>query len=309
MASLLSLIPSIIGGSADLTGSNLTRPASANLVDFQPGSFNGRYIRFGIREHAMTAIVNGIDAHGGLIAFGATFLNFVGYALGALRLSCLSHHGSILVATHDSIGLGEDGPTHQPVELVAGLRAMPNVLVMRPADQTETSACWAIAIEHRKTPSVLCLSRQAAPPLAGSSFDGTFKGAYAVNNVKTPKLVIIGTGTEVALCVSAAAKLADAGISTRIVSMPCTELFDEQSADYHSSLFPVGIPVLSVEAYVDFGWQKYSHYHVGMSSFGASAPDTVLYEKFGITVANVVEKGTKLVAHFNGSAPALRVSL
>lgn len=303
LAVLFPTITGLIGGSADLTPSNLTRPASANLTDFAPGNYAGRYLRFGVREHAMTAIVNGLDAHGGLIPFGATFLNFIGYALGALRLAALSHYRSIFVATHDSIGLGEDGPTHQPVELVAALRAMPNVQVLRPGDQTETSGAWAVAVANAHGPSVLCLSRQNTVPQARSSIEGVKKGAYKLDDVANPQLVIVASGTEVSLAVDAAKALSgEARVSA--VSMPCQELFDAQPEAYQKSVFPDGVPVVSVEPYVSFGWEKYSHVHVGMTGFGASAPAETLYKKFGITTDHVIAAGRRLLARFpNGNAP------
>ena len=301
LAALLPRFPNVIGGSADLTGSNLTRPEAAKLVDFQKATPAGRYLRFGVREHAMCAICNGIDAHGGLIAFGATFLNFIGYALGAVRLSAMSKHGCIYVATHDGIGLGEDGPTHQPVELVACLRGTPNTLVFRPADQTEVSASWALAIERRGTPSILCLSRQSVPPL-NSDFDKVAKGAYAINSVAKPDLILIGTGTELSLCVEAADSMKD--LKVRVVSMPCDGLFLEQPASYRQELLPDGVPVLSVEVYNNVGWDRFSHYHIGMAGWGASGEAKDLYKHFGFTAANIADKGRKLVKHFGGKAPS-----
>lgn len=309
LAALFPAIPALVGGSADLTPSNLTRPGSANLVDFEPGSFQGRYFRFGVREHAMCSILNGLDAHGGLIPFGGTFLNFIGYALGAVRLAALSHHRAIYVATHDSIGLGEDGPTHQPVELVAALRAMPNLLVFRPGDQTETSGAWAAAVANARGPSVLCLSRQNTVPQAASSMDGVKKGAYTLQGAADPQLVLVASGSEVSMVVDAAKALGDE-LRVSVVSMPCQELFDAQSEEYRKSVFPDGVPVVSVEPYVSFGWDKYSHVHVGMAGFGASAPAGVLYKQFGITTEHVVEVGRKLAARFpNGTAPLKSISV
>lgn len=302
LAALIPALPQLIGGSADLTGSNLTRPGTAALVDFQKATQHGTYLRFGVREHAMCAIMNGIDAHGGLIAFGGTFLNFVGYALGAVRLSAMSEHGVVIVATHDGIGLGEDGPTHQPVELVVSLRATPNMLVFRPSDQTETSAAWWIAVQRRKSPSVLCLTRQNTVPQPNSSFEGVAKGAYTIVEAENPQVVLVGTGSEVELATKAAT-LIGSDLRVRVVSMPCTNLFDEQSEEYKAALFPAGVPILSVEAYSSVGWDRYSHYHVGLDTFGASAPAEALYAHFGITAENVADKARKLVAHFGGNAP------
>jgi transketolase len=308
MAALMPMAPFLIGGSADLTGSNLTRPGTAALVDMQKETPEGRYIRFGVREHGMAAMMNGIDAHGGLIAFGATFLNFIGYAMGAVRLAALSEHGAIYVATHDGIGLGEDGPTHQPVELSALLRATPNLLLLRPSDQTETSAMWAVAMERRKTPSVMALSRQATTPQPGSNFDGAKQGGYVLVSCgcDSPDVILIATGTEVGIAVDAAAVVAAKGKKVRVVSMPSTDLFDEQTAAYRETVLPAGVPALSVEAYVSLGWGKYSHYHCGMDRFGGSAPADVLYKEFGLTPAVVADKAEKLLAHFGGKpAPAL----
>ena len=302
LAEIMARAPWVVGGSADLTGSNLTRPGDAKLVDFQKETPAGRYIRFGVREHGMTGVLNGIDAHGGLVGFGATFLNFVSYAMGSVRLSAMSEHGVVMVATHDSIGLGEDGPTHQPVETLAALRSMPNLIVLRPSDQTETSAAWAVAMERRKTPTVLCLSRQAAEPIEGSSFDGVSKGAYTVVDAEAPQLVIVSSGTEVALAVEAAKQT---GVPTRVVSMPAWELYAEQSAEYKASVFPAGVPVLSVEPYSSFGWERISHAHCGLESWGASAPAPKLYEHFGLTAPAIAAKGQKLVAALGGKAPAL----
>lgn len=308
LAALFPAIPALVGGSADLTPSNLTRPASANLVDFMPSSYQGRYFRFGVREHAMLAILNGLDAHGGLIPFGATFLNFLGYGLGAIRVAALSHHRAIYVATHDSIGLGEDGPTHQPVELIAGLRATPNLYVFRPSDQTETSGAWASAVSFARSPSVLCLSRQNTIPQPKSSIEGTKKGGYILVDAANPQLIIIASGTEISLAVEAATKLSD--LRVRVVSMVCQELFDEQPEAYQLSILPEGVPCVSVEPYVSFGWDKYSHVHVGLNHFGASAPAEKLYERFNITSEAVVAAARQLIARFpNNSAPFKRFRL
>lgn len=305
LTSLFSLMPQLVGGSADLSGSNCTRPDKANLIDFTPATRQGTYLRFGVREHAMCAICNGIDAHGGLRAFGATFLNFFEYAGGTIRLSAMSHHGVIFVATHDTIGLGEDGPTHQPIEHFTWLRATPNVEVDRPCDQTETSAAWACAIESTTRPTIMSLTRQNTPHLKGSSFDGACHGAYTfLEPAVAPKLIIIATGSEVQNAVEAAALLEAKGIPTRVVSMPSTTRFDRQSDDFKRALFPVGIPILSVEAMSPLGWEKYSHYHIGMTTFGASAPADTLFEKFGFGKADIADKGMKLLQHFGDKAPS-----
>ncbi|ORY05859.1 transketolase [Basidiobolus meristosporus CBS 931.73] len=294
-------VPELVGGSADLTHSNLTRWKSA--VDFQHestglGSYAGRYIRFGVREHGMAAICNGIASYGGLIPFCSTFLNFISYALGASRLSSLSHLRVIYVMTHDSIGLGEDGPTHQPVETLTTLRATPNTLVFRPADGNEVSGAYLAAIQNNLRPSVLALSRQNLPQLAGSSIENTLKGAYVLSDVANPAIVLVATGSEVSACVEAAKELAKNNIQARVVSMPSMELFDEQEQSYKESVFPRGVPVLSVEALSTFGWSKYAHASIGMTTFGASAPANQLYEKFGMTPPAIADKAMKTVEYY-----------
>ena len=300
---LCEAIPDMMGGSADLTPSNLTKFRGA--LDFQAGTPEGRYVRFGVREHAMAAICNGMHAYSkGLIPFCATFLNFFGYAAGAVRVSALSEHGVLYIATHDSIGLGEDGPTHQPVEALTHFRAMPNVLTMRPADANEVSGAYMCAIENRGSPSVIALSRQGCPNLAGSSPEAVRLGAYVVHKSKcgddgkaTPKLILAGTGSEVGLCISACEKL---DLAVHVVSFPCWELFEKQSKEYQHSIFPAGIPVLGVEALSVDGWSKFAHAMVGMVTFGASAPGKDLANRFGFTVDNVVERAKGLLEFYAG---------
>jgi transketolase len=256
--------------------------------------------------------MNGIDAHGGLIPYAGTFLNFAGYAMGALRLSAMSRHGIIFVATHDSIGLGEDGPTHQPVEIMAALRATPNTLVLRPADQTETSAAWTIALEHRDTPSILCLSRQNLPSLDGTSLGGVRLGAYTIAEypaaTKNPAVVLIGSGSEVQLAVEAAKDLVkNQGVeSVRVVSMPSWELFEDQSPSYRRSILPGGAAIVSIEPFASLGWEKYSHFHVGLKEWGASAPADVLYKELGITSEAMVKAAKGLLERYgSGKCPAV----
>jgi len=307
---LAEAVPELVGGSADLTPSNLTKFKGA--LDFQAATPEGRYIRFGVREHAMAAICNGISAWSpALIPFCATFLNFTGYALGAMRVSALSHHGVIYVATHDSIGLGEDGPTHQPVEALLNFRAMPNILTVRPADANETSGAYMVALEHRHCPTVIALSRQGCPNLAASSAEAVRQGAYVLEGPepgKKPKLVIVGTGSEVALILQASATLtSELGPGTiQTVSMPCWELFDGQSADYKRTIFPSSVPVLAVEALCAEGWCKYAHSVVGMNTFGASAPGKDLAKKFGFTPENVINRAKELINYYaTNPAPSL----
>ncbi|NJN31204.1 MAG: transketolase [Synechococcales cyanobacterium RM1_1_8] len=289
-------VPELVGGSADLTHSNLTYLKCS--TDFQKGAYAGRNLRFGVREHGMGAICNGIALHGtGLIPFDATFLVFADYMRGAIRLSALSQCQVIHVMTHDSIALGEDGPTHQPVETIASLRVIPNLLVFRPADGNETSGAYKVAIERRKQSSIMAMTRQNLPQLAGSSIEGVAKGAYTVVDCDgTPDLVMLATGSEVSLCVDAAKEL---GGKIRVVSMPCREIFEEQDEAYRNSILPLGIKRLVVEAGTTFGWSKYagdSGDIIGVDSFGASAPGGKIMEEFGFTVANVVAKAKALVA-------------
>ncbi|KAF8136274.1 transketolase [Boletus edulis] len=298
--------PDLLGGSADLTGSNLTK--AKGTVDFQPpstglGAYSGTYIRYGVREHAMGAIANGLAAYGGIIPFVGTFLNFVSYAAGAVRLSALSKHQVIWVATHDSIGLGEDGPTHQPVETVVHLRAIPNLDCWRPADGNETSASYLVAIRSRETPSVLSLSRQNLPNLEGSSIERAARGGYVLYEVEGKEdLTIVSSGSEVAIALEAASKLKQEGFKVRIVSLPCWSVFDKQDKEYKLSVLRSGAPILSLEALSTVGWQKYSHEasQYGMQGWGASGPFQKVYEKFGITGTNIASVGKKVISFYQG---------
>ena len=291
-------LPELIGGSADLTHSNLTDIKGE--ASFQKGHEANRYLHFGVREHAMAAILNGIAYHNsGLIPYGGTFLVFAGYMIGAMRLSALSQLGVIYVLTHDSIGLGEDGPTHQPVETLASLRSIPNLLVIRPGDGNETSGAYQVAVTNRKRPTVLALSRQAMANQANSSPEQVAKGAYVLEDSDgTPDLILIGSGTELDLCVKAAAVLRAEGRRVRVVSIPCVELFEEQDAAYRESVIPAAVRKrLVVEASGSFGWHKYSGLDgdtISVDRFGASAPGGVCLEKFGYTVDNVVAKAKAL---------------
>jgi len=263
LTKLYDAIPELIGGSADLTGSNLTRAKDA--TDFQPvsttlGTYAGRYVRYGVREHAMGAIMNGLAAYGDIIPFGGTFLNFVSYAAGAVRLSALSQVRVIWVATHDSIGLGEDGPTHQPIETLAHFRALPNCMVWRPADGNEVSACYYIAMTSKHTPSIIALSRQNLPQLENSTIENGIKGGYVLQEHANADITLVSTGSEVGIAVDAARELKKKhNVTARVVSMPCWEVFDIQSKDYKLSVLPDGIPILSVEALSTMGWERYAH--------------------------------------------------
>jgi len=303
---LAKVIPELVGGSADLNPSTLSYIDISK--DFQKASPEGRNIRFGVREHGMAAIANGLAAYGGFIPYTATFFNFIGYAMGAVRLSSISDFGVIYVMTHDSIGLGEDGPTHQPIESLMLLRALPNTLMLRPADGNETSGAYAVAIEHRATPSVIALSRQAVPNVKGTSIEGVYKGGYIVSDVAAPQVILVGSGTELSLAVGAAETLAKEGVQARVVSLPSWELFRAQPLDYQKSVLIDGVPVLAVEAGSAVGWREYSHDAVAMESVGASGPYKDVYKKFGITVENVAARAKNLLAFFGGKpAPSLVV--
>jgi transketolase len=298
---LAPVLSELIGGSADLTHSNLTELKVSG--DFQKGAFQNRNVHFGVREHAMGAICNGIALHGsGLIPYGATFLIFSDYMRAPIRLSALSQAGAIWVMTHDSIGQGEDGPTHQPIETIASLRAIPNLTVLRPADGNETSGAYKVAIENAKAnkPTLLALTRQNVANLAGSSIEATTKGAYTVvDSEGTPELILIGTGSEVELCVKAAETLAAEGKQVRVVSMPSWDLFEAQSAEYKESVLPKAVTKrLSVEAASSFGWHKYVGTEgdtVSIDRYGASAPGGTVMKEFGFSVDNVLAKAKALL--------------
>ncbi|MEM8721953.1 MAG: transketolase C-terminal domain-containing protein, partial [Cyanobacteria bacterium P01_G01_bin.39] len=300
---LAPVVTELIGGSADLTHSNLTELKESG--EFQKGAHQNRNVHFGVREHGMGAICNGMALHNsGLIPYGATFLIFTDYMRAAIRLSALSEVGAIWVMTHDSIGQGEDGPTHQPIETIASLRAIPNLTVIRPADGNETSGAYKVAIEQAKQnkPTLMAFTRQGVPNLAGSSIEKAEKGAYVLSCGFAPEeldLILIGTGSEVQLCVGAAEKLIADGKKVRVVSMPSWELFEAQDEAYRESVLPkVATKRLSVEAASSFGWQKYTGSDGGSVSierFGASAPGATVMEKFGFTVDNVVAKAKEII--------------
>jgi len=298
---LAPVLPELVGGSADLTHSNYT--LLKGFGDFQKGSYQNRNMRFGVREHGMGAICNGISLHGtGLIPYGATFLVFTDYMRAAIRISALSQCGVIWVMTHDSIALGEDGPTHQPVETIASLRTIPGLTVLRPADGNETAGSYKIAIENaqRHRPTLLALSRQNLPQLEGSSMEGVARGGYILSGGgDVPELILIGTGGELYLCENAAQELRSQGKSVRVVSIPSWELFDQQDVNYRNAVLPpLTTKRLAVEAGVSFGWAKYlgnDGAMIAVDSFGASAPGNVCMEKFGFTVENIVAKAKELL--------------
>jgi transketolase len=295
---LVPALPELIGGSADLTGSNGTK--TKHHVSITPDNFAGNYIHYGVREHGMAAAMNGIALSGSFIPYGGTFLVFTDYCRPSIRLSALMGQRVIYVMTHDSIGLGEDGPTHQPVEHLSALRAMPNLNVFRPADGIETAECWELALQAKTTPSILALSRQAVPNLRTNSADNlSAKGAYVLKAAEDKRdVTLLATGTEVGLAVEAAAALAKDGIHAAVVSMPSFELFRAQSQDYQHEVLGYA-PRVAVEAGVAQSWHEWlrkSDRFVGMSGFGASAPAPKLYELFGITSAHVADEARRAIA-------------
>ncbi|KAF6839377.1 transketolase [Colletotrichum plurivorum] len=291
-----SVLPELLGGSADLTGSNLTR--WKNAVDFQApatglGDYSGRYIRYGVREHAMGAIMNGLAAYGTILPYGGTFLNFVSYAAGAVRLTALSQVRAIWVATHDSIGLGEDGPTHQPIETLAHFRALPNTMVWRPADGNETSAAYYVALTSKHTPSIIALSRQNLPQLEGSIIEKAAKGGYVLHEAENADITLVSTGSEVCICVDAVKYLKENhNITARVVSIPCTEVFEAQSKEYKLSVLPDGAPILSVEVMTTLGWERFSHEQFGINRFGASGP---YKDKFEFTPEGISKRAVATI--------------
>jgi transketolase len=292
-----------IGGSADLTPSNNTR--SKGLVEISPGNFNGRYVHYGIREHGMCAAMNGMALHGGVIPYGGTFMVFSDYCRPSIRLAALMGIRVVFVMTHDSIGVGEDGPTHQPVEQLAALRAIPNLLVMRPADGVETAECWDLALNNDRRPSLIAFSRQDVPTLRDyhTSENLSAKGGYELAGDPNAKVTFLATGTEVSLAMEARAKLAAEGIGARVVSMPCWDLFEEQPEDYRKKLLGPGTVKVAIEAAAREGWDRYigsellgeGGAFIGMHSFGASGPYKDVYNKFGITADAAVAAAKKLL--------------
>lgn len=301
---IFDTLPELVGGSADLTPSNLTRWKEA--VDFQPpssglGDYSGRYIRYGVREHGMGAVMNGISAFGANYKpYGGTFLNFVSYAAGAVRLSALSGHPVIWVATHDSIGLGEDGPTHQPIETLAHFRAVPNLQVWRPADGNEVSAAYKVALTNKHTPAIIALSRQNLPQLEGSSIEKASKGGYVLQEAEDADITIVSTGSEVGIVVDAKKVLAEKNIKTRIVSLPDFHTFGKQSKEYQLSVLPDGVPILSVEVLATSGWAKYAHQSFGLDRFGASGKGPDVYKFFEFTPEGIATRAEKTVEFYKG---------
>ena len=291
-------VPTMVGGSADLTGSNLTK--TSQMRSITPGNYRGNYVHYGIREHAMGAVMNGMALHGGMIPYGGTFLVFSDFMRGSMRLSALMKQRVIYVLTHDSIGLGEDGPTHQPIEHLAMLRATPNMNVYRPCDAVETAEAWEIALESSETPSVMALSRQGLPTVRTERTNEnlTQKGGYILRNVRGARdITVMATGSEVAIALDAADVLKDQGYNVAVVSMPCWELFDHQSDQYRQSVLG-SAPRIAIEALIGFGWDRYlrtQDVFIGMHDFGASGPAPELYQHFGITKERICETAHRLI--------------
>lgn len=306
LTKIVNELPEVIGGSADLTPSNLTK--SKGSIDFQPpssgiGDYSGRYIRYGIREHGMGAIMNGISAFGANYKpYGGTFLNFVSYACGALRLAAISDEPVIWVATHDSIGLGEDGPTHQPIETLTHLRAIPNLHVWRPADGNETVAAYKCAINSKGTPSVIALSRQNLPQLEGSCNKKSLHGAYIIHDVENPDIILTSTGSEVHLCIAAAKLLAAKSdpVKVRVISQPDFHSFNLQSKEYQLSIYPDGVPVMSVEVGSSYCWGRYAHESFGINRFGCSGKGDDVYKYFDFVPEGIAKRAETVIKAYEG---------
>ena len=287
-------LPELVGGSADLTPSNNTKFEEAG--DFQKDNPAGRYLRFGVREHAMGAALNGINLYGGMIAYGGTFLIFSDYMKPAIRIAAISHIPSIFVFTHDSVGLGEDGPTHQPIEHLAALRAVPHLSLIRPADANEVAQAWKMAISNRGGPTALALTRQAVPTLEGTDAGMLEKGAYVLKDFGEPEVILMASGSEVHLILEAGKQLSAEGLGVRVVSFPSWDLFEAQEEAYRESVLPKALPVrLAVEAGATLGWERYASSTLGIDHYGASAPYQVIFERFGFTVQNIVSRAKGLL--------------
>jgi len=293
---LVPALPELVGGSADLTGSNLTWSKSSRTVS--AGTLSGNHIFYGVREFGMCAVMNGLALHGGLIPYGGTFLVFSDYARNALRLAALMGIRTIYVFSHDSIGLGEDGPTHQPIEHAATLRLMPNMDVWRPCDTVETAVAWAAALRRKNGPAALLLTRQNVPFQKRQSVEDIARGGYVLADAAGARAVIIATGSEVAIAIEAQKQLAGAGVPVRVVSMPSTSVFDRQDADYRNSVLPAALPKVAVEAGVGDYWRKYVGTDgavVGIDRYGESAPAGDLFKHFGFTPDNVIKAVRSIV--------------
>ena len=299
LQALAHVVPALVAGGADLTSNTGTVLKGVGVQTLEDPA--GRQIYFGIREHAMAATMNGMALHGGVLPVGGTFLVFSDYCRPSIRLASVSGAKVVYSFTHDSVGVGEDGPTHQPVEHVAALRAIPGLQVIRPADGNETAAAWRMAVDH-DGPTALILSRQDVPVLEGTATGQVDHGGYALVPVDDPDLVLIGTGSEVALCVAAAARLTSEGVRAQVVSLPSWDRFEAQSADYQDSVLPPDVPTLAVEAGVSFGWERWADDTVSIDRFGASAPGDRVLQELGFTAENVTARALQLIDDLGGVA-------
>jgi len=291
---LAPILPELIGGSADLAPSNNTKIDGS--PDFQKVSYDGRNFHFGVREHGMGAALNGMNLFGGIIAYGGTFLIFSDYMKPAIRIAAFSHIPTIFIFTHDSVGLGEDGPTHQPIEHLAALRAIPNMVTIRPADANEVREAWKVAVSRRNGPTALALTRQAVPTYEPATGETVSKGAYVLKDFGTPELILMASGSEVSLIMDAAQKLHEEGRGVRVVSFPSWELFEKQDEAYKESVLPKNIQArLAVEAAATLGWERYAKSMLGIDHYGASAPYKDIFKNFGFTVDNVVARAKDLL--------------
>jgi transketolase len=293
------ILPELLGGSADLAPSNLTMWSGSKAITADDAS--GNYVHYGVREFAMSAMMNGVALHGGLVPYGATFLMFMEYARNAVRMAALMRQRSIFVYTHDSIGLGEDGPTHQPVEQMSSLRHTPNLNTWRPCDTVESAVAWKSAVEANDRPTALIFSRQGLPcmPRSHDQLANVARGAYVLKDCSQPELILIATGSEVELAMNAAKELEEQGKQVRVVSMPSTEVFDQQDAIYKESVLPSDVlPRIAIEAGIADFWYKYVGLDgriIGMETFGESAPAGDLFKEFGFTVERVLEVAAELL--------------
>jgi len=291
---IISKLPNLIGGSADLTGSNNTKTKDHRII--KPGNFSGNYIHYGVREHAMCGIMNGIALHSDLIPYGGTFLIFSDYCKPSIRLAAMMKQRVIYVFTHDSIGLGEDGPTHQPIEQLTSLRSIPNLNVFRPADLVETFECWQLALENKNSPSVIALTRQGINPVRtkNSSKNESSAGAYEILRTGNDiKVTIISTGSETSLACEISHKLATENIYSKVISMPCQELFDQQNESYKNKILAETNLIVSIEASETNHWKKYTGINglnFGIDNFGKSAPYKEIYNHFNLNSENIIKK-------------------
>ncbi|HEX8805001.1 MAG TPA: transketolase C-terminal domain-containing protein, partial [Acidimicrobiales bacterium] len=297
---LAEKVPGLIGGGGDLTGNTGTTIRGEGVQS--PGDPGGRQIYFGIREHGMGSALNGMALHGGVVPFGGTFFIFSDYMRPAVRLAAISEAKAVFVFTHDSVGLGEDGPTHQPIEHLAAMRAIPQLRLIRPADANETAAAWRIALGSNGA-TALVLTRQDVPVLDGTAEAPVERGAYVLVDAGVPHVVLVGTGSEVSVCVEASGLLAEQGVRARVVSMPSWDLFAAQPDDYQESVLPPPVPTLAVEAGSSFGWDRWADDSVSIDRFGASAPGKVALTNFGFTPANVAERARQLIDDLQEGSP------